>query len=608
MAISGYPLTVQPQREELQPKSHLELDAEPTKLHSTQRSRRYLAIAAAIVLLLCGIGLTEATGVTQLVPTVIRIVRGDGTLVLEVSDPQVQVAVDGEEVVITGAGAHEIRLRPGQHQVQATKDSKPIYREFVTITRGDKQVVKVALEPSKAPGVTGQTPEEAEFRRAVGIGPNKAPRLVGQAQSEDNPLTSAEPDATVELVKLRSPEITYLKGVYVKEGDFVKAGQVLAVLGGTTITGVEGGKLKGDEIELRAPCDAKVVKVHGQDRPPPIAFGQGSVVVELRPVQNSPTQRTSKGTGNEPSAITWGETRDGWQVGVFWCQQGEGEVAFTVKVRNVVNRLTTVPLKKPEGFRLSMSEDFKLGVHIIGGEQRTITLAPGEEQSIRVPNPVLPTEELPSGFYHVKFSTPIGDEDDQPPELGLQIAGEQGEPNRAMDSRDLHPELKSVAWGKPVLGLQAGIRFHLDKSTYALRKEINAHFYLRNISTRDIEIEYISSGTDNDWGPVVTDQRGKPLRDFMLPSGLKTDLKKTLKPGEAALLGHPHFMVEPQSDLLGFSTPVVYGRPGGYRYSTSFNLTRTDLPHLNLRLQTGQLNLEITAVAVEPEKGVKPDN
>src|SRR5262249_24710550 len=82
--------------------------------------------AAALVLLLAGLGLTEATGATDVRGTVIRRFSPDGTLVVEVDDPGVSVTVDGGDVVITGAGAKEIRLRPGQYQVEASKDGKVV--------------------------------------------------------------------------------------------------------------------------------------------------------------------------------------------------------------------------------------------------------------------------------------------------------------------------------------------------------------------------------------------------------------------------------------------------------------------------------------------------
>src|SRR5262249_19549361 len=80
--------------------------------------------AAAVVLLVAGLGVGEATGVSDVRGTVIRLFSPEGTLVVEVDDPGVSVSVDGADVVITGAGAKEIRLKPGQYKVQASKDGK----------------------------------------------------------------------------------------------------------------------------------------------------------------------------------------------------------------------------------------------------------------------------------------------------------------------------------------------------------------------------------------------------------------------------------------------------------------------------------------------------
>jgi WD40 repeat protein len=111
--------------------------------------RRWAMAAALLLVLIGGLSMTEATGVTNLRATVIRIATGDGTLIVEVNDPDVKVTIDGDGgLVITGAGPHEVRLRPGSYKLQAAKDGKPVRldRELVTITRGDKQVVRVAME------------------------------------------------------------------------------------------------------------------------------------------------------------------------------------------------------------------------------------------------------------------------------------------------------------------------------------------------------------------------------------------------------------------------------------------------------------------------------
>lgn len=115
--------------------------------------QRFWVSAAVILLVLVGsLSITEATGVTRLAATVIRIATGEGTLVIEVDDPTVKVSIDGEDVSISGAGVEELRLRPGQYRFKASKDGKPVKEELVTISRGGREVVKVTME---LPGPSG---------------------------------------------------------------------------------------------------------------------------------------------------------------------------------------------------------------------------------------------------------------------------------------------------------------------------------------------------------------------------------------------------------------------------------------------------------------------
>jgi hypothetical protein len=113
--------------------------------------RRWLWAAAALVLLCVGLSLSEATGVTDVRGTVIRRLSPEGTLVVEVDDPGVSVTVDGGDVVVSGAGAKEVRLRPGQYKVQASKDGKVVRQELVTVNRNGRQIVRISQE---VPAVT----------------------------------------------------------------------------------------------------------------------------------------------------------------------------------------------------------------------------------------------------------------------------------------------------------------------------------------------------------------------------------------------------------------------------------------------------------------------
>lgn len=136
----------------------LQSDKQQTILASSEKHfprRRYRwAMAAAILLaLFAGFGLTEATGVTNVRGTVIRLFSPDGTLVVEVDDPAVSVSIDGEEMVITGAGAKEIRLKPGQYKLLASREGKVVRQELVTVTTNGRQVVRVSREAVPPPVV-----------------------------------------------------------------------------------------------------------------------------------------------------------------------------------------------------------------------------------------------------------------------------------------------------------------------------------------------------------------------------------------------------------------------------------------------------------------------
>ncbi len=129
-------------------------------------SRRRLRSVAGLVLLalFASLGITEATGVTRLAATVIRIVTGEGTLVVTVNDPAVSLTIEDQDIVITGAGPKEIRLKPGEYRLHANKNGKPVAigQELVTITRGGREVVNVTLVPPATGAETAQAQPEQQ--------------------------------------------------------------------------------------------------------------------------------------------------------------------------------------------------------------------------------------------------------------------------------------------------------------------------------------------------------------------------------------------------------------------------------------------------------------
>ena len=98
----------------------------------------------------CRIWFHGSNGVTRLSQTVVRLVTGSGTLVIETDDPNVTIAIDGRASHNHGCGVEQLTLRPGEHTVAALKDGQPVKQELVTITRNGEVRLQMSLEPKGA--------------------------------------------------------------------------------------------------------------------------------------------------------------------------------------------------------------------------------------------------------------------------------------------------------------------------------------------------------------------------------------------------------------------------------------------------------------------------
>jgi Protein kinase domain len=126
----------------------------PTETEGTEEPEKKSPWVVALCLL----------AAAAMVAIVLTFRTSKGTLVVEVDDPEIKVALDGEELTITGAGPQEVRLKPGAYHVTATKDGKPakVSQEIVKIEKGGKQVVKVTVELSNLPAPDPYAGKRAE--------------------------------------------------------------------------------------------------------------------------------------------------------------------------------------------------------------------------------------------------------------------------------------------------------------------------------------------------------------------------------------------------------------------------------------------------------------
>ncbi len=124
--------------------------------------------AVALAVALVAFGAAEATGlspVMHLLTTVLRIKTPEGTLVIDVDDPEVKILIDDQDVVITGAGPQEIRLNVGTHRLLATKGSKTVNENVVTIMRDQKQIVVIRHELDETGDRIGERSARGENRQ-----------------------------------------------------------------------------------------------------------------------------------------------------------------------------------------------------------------------------------------------------------------------------------------------------------------------------------------------------------------------------------------------------------------------------------------------------------
>lgn len=78
-----------------------------------------------------------------------------GNLDVEIHDPTVTLLIEGLDIVISGEGVQEVRLRPGSYRLRVVRDGEPDQEASVTITRGGKRTVRI----SQGGGIaTVQTP------------------------------------------------------------------------------------------------------------------------------------------------------------------------------------------------------------------------------------------------------------------------------------------------------------------------------------------------------------------------------------------------------------------------------------------------------------------
>jgi hypothetical protein len=133
---------------------------------------------------------------------VFKVRTPEGTLVVEVNEPDPEIFVDGRKVTVTwreNGKKAEITVRPGTHQVEVKKDGFTAYGEAVKLKDGETEVLKASLPKLTGVDATPSplstdlktlTPDQGQPSREKAVDPNhhnEAPRLPTPTEAKTPP-------------------------------------------------------------------------------------------------------------------------------------------------------------------------------------------------------------------------------------------------------------------------------------------------------------------------------------------------------------------------------------------------------------------------------------
>jgi len=241
------------------------------------------------------IGLAAAAAIV-LAGVIIRISTGDGTIEIEVNEPDVTVKVDGKEWPTVEINSPRdritLRVRPGKHTLEISKDGfKAEVREF-EITRNGKQELIARLLPMDSTGATASRDADparrlAEYVLSLGGYMHVVIRDGGVDRVSDATTVATIPtdqfrvravvirtkrltnERLAELSQLLVPEAIHLDGVMLHLGDSDISNSGLAYLRGRLITNLDWGgtgvTVRGFLAHLHALDGLKDISLSGPD-------------------------------------------------------------------------------------------------------------------------------------------------------------------------------------------------------------------------------------------------------------------------------------------------------------------------------------------------------
>ena len=158
-----------------------------TQIAGGTRNSRSIMIGAAAALVL-------------VILSVVLIFRSsNGTLRIEIKDPEIEVSVKGADVEISGAGDEQISLSPGQHKLRVKRGDLEFETDSLVVRKGETTVVSISfgegeLVAASDGKIVGR--DDPHTKRSPDSPPApKQPGSVAGSPREKDPPLSEDPNA-----------------------------------------------------------------------------------------------------------------------------------------------------------------------------------------------------------------------------------------------------------------------------------------------------------------------------------------------------------------------------------------------------------------------------
>jgi hypothetical protein len=327
----------------------------------------------------------------------------------------------------------------------------------------------------------------------------------------------------------------------------------------------------------------------------------------------------------EGPAISWGQPRDGFQIGMYFAtgkkayKSGE-RFAVQLQLKNVSEKPVTLSLQRTSQWLATLMEGGKLSLQPMTQGTAEISLQPGEAKEVPgdtgtfVVEPwdgagasAEPMMRLAPGKYHLECSSAlwVPDKDDASRATGLRAHPGALDLEILPDGQAAAPKIDSekarkgenAVWGKPVQGLQLGLRFKEAGTKFKAGDSVTGELLVRNVSSVPLQCGMLQfkGGWDGNT-PAVTDEKGDYQSvEAVFFTGIRPYAELTLKPEESVVLGSPNFTIRPAGDKSAPTvTPTAALAPGKYHFCIYESARPNGATWFTLLLQSGQLDFEVT--------------